>query len=63
MYAEDLKMLGELFYSIIMLVSLSALIISCFRMHYKVKCAKKIGQVDDNSCSKIIAVIKEFILP
>ena len=56
-------MLGELFYSIIMLVSLSALIISCFRMHYKVKCAKKIGQVDDNSCSKIIAVIKEFILP
>lgn len=56
-------MLGELLYSIVMLVSLSALIIFCFRMHYKVKCAKKIAWVDDKSCSKIIVVIKEIILP
>ncbi len=56
-------MAKELFYSIVMLLLLFAIIISCFRRHYKFKCAKKIGETDGNSRSKIIAVVKDIISP
>ncbi len=56
-------MSGEIIYSIVLLLLLLFIIISCFMRHYKVKCERKIGATIVNGRAKIIVVVKDIISP